>query len=330
MPGTNPLSCSHAEMVYSTSASKILLLDTGNYPGQSNYLNETVTWSGDAFTGNWTIVSTSQIDPLGPLPVRSQFGMGYDSSSTEIVMFGGQGGSETAGIFQDTWTWNGTVWQQQTPGTSPFGRYRHQMADLHGVGTLMFGGSNVLNFLEETWLWQGGVGGNWTQLSPGVVPPARVDFAMAGSSAATIILMYGGKGTNSCFGDTWIWSGTATGDWIHQTPGTQPPYLADSCMCYDASNSTFVMFGGQTDDGLLPPETWIWTGGNGGNWTLAKPAVSPPGRVGAQMSYDGTHVIMFGGYGTAQNLFNHTWVWEGGATPATTGNWIDLGGNGAY
>ena len=328
MPGTNPLPCSHSTMVYNTS--KIVLLDTStgrgsvNGPGTTgNFLNVTYTWSGDSTTGNWTLASTdltNDIDPLGPLPVRNLQGMGYDSGSTEVVLFGGAGESEAAGVFNDTWTYSSAgVWAKQTPGTSPFGRYRHQMADLHGIGVLMFGGSNVLNFLEETWLWTGGAAGNWTQLTPGVVPPARVDFAMAGSTAATNVLMYGGKNSNQTLGDTWMWVGTSTGDWVQQTPAVSPPALSEACLAYDAANTQYVLFGGQTDDAFNTPQTWVWTGGNGGNWHLTTPAVSPSARIGAQMAYDGTHVIMFGG-ANEYNVLNETWMWTGG----TNGNWVAL------
>lgn len=329
MPGTNPLPCSHSAMALRVGH-EIVLLDTAtgrgpvNGPGTTgSFFNETVTWAGDGSTGNWTVVSTSGIDPLGPLPVRNLQGMGYDSTGSVVVLFGGEGESETAGVLNDTWVWNGTVWAKQAPGTSPFGRYRHQMAYLFGVGALMFGGSNVLNFLEETWLWSGGLGGNWTQLTPGVVPSARVDFMMAGSSSATNVLMFGGKNSESVLGDTWMWVGGAGGDWVLQTPGTSPSARAEACICYDPSNSSYVMFGGRNDDNLLAPETWVWTGGNGGNWTKCQPAVSPGGRCGAQMAFDGTHVIMFGGSGNVYTS-GETWNWVGGATPATTGNWVQL------
>lgn len=325
MPGTNPLPCSFSTMVYNTS--KIVLLDTAtgrgpvNGPGTTgSFFNETVTWSGDSTTGNWTVVSTSGIDPLGPLPVRNLQGMAFDSGSTEVVLFGGAGESETAGVLNDTWTFSsGGAWVKQAPGTSPFGRYRHQMADLHGVGALMFGGSNVLNFLEETWLWQGGVGGNWTQLTPANSPQARVDFAMAGSSAGTNVLLFGGKNSEAVLGDTWMWVGGAAGNWVQQFPAVSPPAMAEACMAYDAGTSTWVMFGGRNDDNLLAPQTWVWSGGNGGNWHLATPAVTPGGRCGAQMAYDGTHVIMFGGSGNVYTS-GETWMWTGG----TNGNWQHL------
>lgn len=314
MPGTNPLRCSNSVMALRVGH-EIVLLDTGNYPGVSDYLNETVTWA----SGNWTVVSTSQIDPLGPLPLRSQMGMGFDGSSTEVVLFGGKGESETEGVLNDTWTWSGTAWTKQAPGTSPFGRYSHELAHLNGVGSLMFGGTNVLNLLEETWLWSGGNGGNWTQLAPSHSPSARTNFAMAGSSATTNVLLFGGQGTATTFEDTWMWVGTSTGNWVQQFPAVSPPALTGAVMAYDAANSQYVLFGGADDHGLVGPQTWVFTGGNGGNWHLTTPAVTPAARVGAQMAYDGAHVIMFGGSGNT-HAFGETWEWTGG----TNGNWVQL------
>jgi hypothetical protein len=311
MPNHNPLRCSNSVMVY--NGTEIIFLDTGNYPGQSNYLNETVTWLHSA--EDWTVVSTSQVDPLGPLPVRIQQGMALDGSSTEVVLFGGQGGSEAVGVLDDTWTCStSNVWTKQANGTVPFGRYRHSMALLEGVGALMFGGSNVLNFLEETWLFSGGNGGNWTQLAPATVPPARVDFCMAGATGATNVLMFGGKSSAVSFEDTWMWVNGASGNWVLQTPAVSPPALSSACMAYDTTHSTYVLFGGESAEGLLaPPTTWLWTGGPGGNWSqvVMPNGTGPAARVGAQMAWDGTQVVMFGGYGTASNVFVDTWGWNG-------------------
>lgn len=327
MPGTNPLPCSFSTMTY--NGSKILLLDTScgrgpvNGPGTTgSFFNETVTWSGDSTTGNWTVVSTNGINPLGPLPVRNLQGMAFDGSSTEVVLFGGAGESETTGVLNDTWTWNGTVWKQRTPGTVPFGRYRHEMAQLGNTGVLMFGGSNVLNFLQESWLWSGGTTGNWSQLTPAVSPSARVDFSMAGnkvSGTGANVLLFGGKNSSACLGDTWMWVGNQTGNWVLQTPAVSPPALAETCMEYDVTNTQYVLFGGRTDDNLDIPQTWVWTGGNGGNWHLATPAVTPTSRCGAQMAWDGTHIIMFGGSDSVYTN-NETWMWTGG----TNGNWQQL------
>jgi hypothetical protein len=256
--------------------------------------------------------------------------MALDGSSTEIVLFGGEGQSSEAGVLFDTWTWDTNVnpagaWTLQAPALSPPGRFRHQMANLHSTGALMFGGCNVLYPFEDTWLWSGGNGGNWTQLTPGVTPPARMDFAMAGSTDATNVLMFGGvQNGDSLLDDTWMWVGSASGDWVKQTPAVSPPAMSLSVMCYDHSNSSYVLFGGAGTEGLIGPQTWVWTGGNGGNWALCQPAVTPPARVGAQMAFDGTNVIMFGGYGTASNVFDETWMWVGGGSPATTGNWVQL------
>src|SRR5271166_7051007 len=82
---------------------EVVLLDAGSYGGFSNYLNQTSTWNGA-----WTNKSPSLIDPVGPLPCRVDMAMAYDG--TNVMMYGGKGGSATAGIYQDTWVWNGTTW----------------------------------------------------------------------------------------------------------------------------------------------------------------------------------------------------------------------------
>src|SRR5665213_593169 len=132
MTNHNPLPCSHSTMAYNANSGKIVLLDTGSYPSQANYLNETVTWLHSA--EDWTIVTTSgYIDPLGPLPLRTNHVMAFDGSTSggtsTIVMFGGEGQSETDGVFNDTWTFsNAGTWTKSPTAVSPFGRYRHEMA----------------------------------------------------------------------------------------------------------------------------------------------------------------------------------------------------------
>jgi hypothetical protein len=304
MPATNPLRTSYSVMAYNSSV--VLLLDSGNYPGQANYLNQTNTWNGT----NWTVVSTqgNGIDPKGPLPCRINASGAFDG--TNITIFGGEGQSETDGVLSDCWSYNGTSWSQIALTNGPFGRYKHQMAHLHTVGALMFGGCTVGNLLQESWLYNGT---SFTQLFPATSPPARTNFAMAGSVASELILMYGGQGTNETFGDTWCWVGNSTGNWVRQAPTVQPPYMTSSAMAYDTAHNTFVMFGGDNGEGFGVPTTWVWSGGNGGNWTSYTMAngTGPGNRMGCQMAYDGTGVILIGGVGTASDIGADTWRWNG-------------------
>ncbi len=88
-------------------------------------------------------------------------------------------------------------------------------------------------------------------------------------------------------------------------------------MAYDAAASNVVLFGGQ-DSGVGPDnvlgDTWVW---NGSTWTEEFPAVSPPARDGATMTYDAAtgNVVLFGGLpGTSymcETCMNDTWAWNG-------------------
>lgn len=303
MPAHNPLRSANSVMAQRGTGNPVALLDNGSYPGFANYMNDTWTWNGT----DWTQALASF---NGPTPTRGDFGLAYDGYA--IMMFGGRGQTESDGMFQDTWLYNGTAWAIQSPTTKPFARFKHELALLRTpLKTVMFGGSNTLNFLNETWTWDG-YAKTWTQNSPAHSPPARVDHMLA--DGPTNLVLFGGKGTNSLFGDTWTYNGT---DWTQAAPATSPSARACAAMCYDQANSNWVMFGGQDDFKLLAAETWIW---NGTTWTKQAPTASPSPRIGHTMCYDSQAgaVLMFGGKDPFQNFcYNDTWKWTGT-------NWVQL------
>lgn len=301
MTAHTPKPCSHAAMAVRVG-SEIALLNTGNYPGVSDFNNTTWTWtSGSA---DWTQVSTTDIDASGPLPLRTDFAMAYDGSA--VTLFGGRT-AETGGVLQDTWEWNGTAWAKQTPATIPFGRFGHQMAyqSFGTTGAIMFGGTNLLDYLNETWRYNGTT---WAQVSTAASPPARIGHAMAASAAAVII--FGGQSSNSCLNDVWTFSGT---NWAQVTTTNAPSVRTDACMAYDTANSGYVLFGGKNENGIINPETW--TSPTGAVWTKEAPTTTPSARVGAQLAYDGSNVILFGGAGI-MDASSETFSWNG-----STKNW---------
>jgi hypothetical protein len=285
-----------------SAGSRVVLLDTGNYPSFSSFLNETWTFSGT----DWTNTSASLVNSNGPLPGRTNMTMAYDGYN--VMMFGGQGDSSTSGILEDTWLWSGTAWTKAAPATSPFGRYGSKSAYLVGTGVVMFGGRNTLYNLLETWVWNGNTQA-WSQVAVanGAGPAARINHVMAAS--ATQVILFGGEGTNSQFNDTWSF---AAGAHTQLSPAISPSVRSGACMAYDVTNSKFVMFGGRNEYNYLD-ETWTF---NGTTWTQVAVAngVGPSGRVGAQMCWDsqsGT-TIMFGGTSATTNYpASSTWSFNG-------------------
>jgi hypothetical protein len=136
----------------------------------------------------------------------------------------------------------------------------------------------------------------------------------AASVAASLALLAAG-------GEAPAATSAPTIDWAVATPGTSPPFLAYAAGAYDASNSTFVMFGGVDADGTtLSSATWVW---NGSDWSKPPYANSPPPRELASMAFDPTlkELILFGGQNAQGGLLNDTWAWTGASwTPLSTVN----------
>lgn len=305
MTTTKPFRCSYSAMAQRGAGNEVVLLNTGNYPAFSNYLNETWTFDGVDYTR--AISATAN----GPLPVRTNMAMCYDGYN--ILMFGGQSGHQS---LSDSWTFNGTSWTKETPATVPFGRFKSKLALLNTVApkAVMFGGTNILNFLSEVWVWDGNLK-TWTLGTPTNKPPARVDHMFAGG--ATVCVLFGGKGTNNLFGDTWSFDGS---QFSQNTPTTPPPPRAEGCLVYDPVNDLWVLFGGRNDFNVLQAETWTLNS-NRTAWTQQSPTLSPTGRVGAQMCYDDNTatVLLNGGSNGAGTVYNDSWSFN-----TTTMQWAQI------
>ena len=124
--------------------------------------------------------------------------MAYDAASGNIVLFAGANGNdETCQTQQsdDTWTYDGTSWTQQSPKTSPPGRSGARMADDSATGQLvLFGGSwasgcHDFGTFNDTWTYRGGT---WSRLAPSIGPTLRTGGAMAYDARTNQMLLFGG------------------------------------------------------------------------------------------------------------------------------------------
>ena len=298
-----PLRCAKSFMVQRGS-SEVVLMDTGAYPGVSNFLNETWTWNGT----DWTNTGTTLIDANGPLPGRINHVMAYDGYN--VMLYGGQGDSAIVGALSDTWTWGGASWVKKSPATVPFGRYLAEAcrSTTTALNVTMFGGfgnSGGGEHLTETWKWDGYVQ-TWAKQSPVTTPQSRIGHCMAGGPA--FLVMFGGSNSaGECKNDTWKYDGT---NWTLQAPATSPGSRTGACMAYDQTNNVWVMFGGMNEYYRLP-ETWTY---DGTTWLQKSPAASPPGLTWAQMCWDtqSGRVLLFGGYSATDNYAaQQTWSWNG-------------------
>lgn len=85
-----------------------------------------------------------------------------------------------------------------------------------------------------------------------------------------------------------------------KSPLAKSAPASTASMAFDEARGQLVAFDGQT---------WTW---DGSLWTLKHPAASPPGRVGAAITYDPDHrlVLLWGGFANAVQSSDF-WSWDG-------------------
>ena len=201
-------------MAYDPISGKIILF--GGF-------DSNVGWYGDTWTWDWTTNSWSQLNPTATPTARWVHRMVYDQARQQIMLFGGAGPTPGAisgtSIFNDTWTWNGTTWVQQSPITSPPNRYRHAMAyDPPSSQVIVFGGVVNNNCGADTWAWSGF---NWTQLLPTTSPTCKEGAAMDYDVPTGQIVLFGGAGSAPA-DETWLFgNSTQTAVTINVPTGIQ-------------------------------------------------------------------------------------------------------------
>jgi hypothetical protein len=249
--------------------------------------------------------------PDGLWPRLTNFA--YDSTREEVVLFGGYSRTPT----DDTWTWDGSRWNQRTSAAKPSPRWGGAIADdpaNHVV--VLFGGRGMTDgYNGDTWLWNGT---EWSQVFSAHSPSPRDGAAATYDPINHVVLLFGGSNGNA-LSDTWVWDGK---DWTAKSPTKSPPPRRYGRLAFDSARGNAVLYGGF--DGM--DDTWTW---DGTSWTERHPGNTPPGYreatpFPAQMAYDAARkVIVFvvavhHASETAKDTAE-TWTWNGSTwtAPAT-------------
>ncbi len=183
-------------LVYSSAWNDVVL-----FGGLTDLPSETLvsdTWTFRNST--WTQVTTS-----GAPPARYDASMTWDASASDILLFGGFGGT-TLWSLGDTWAFDGLNWTERFPSPSPPARNGASTAyDPLENATVVFGGHAGFSFYGDTWIFSGGT---WTQiLSNGSAPSMRWGAPMAFDPSVGGVVLFGGYlqwTTFEYFGDTWV------------------------------------------------------------------------------------------------------------------------------
>jgi hypothetical protein len=289
-PAPSPLEmpATGGAMVYDPENHGVVLFG-GTIGGVSS--GETWLWDGKT----WTRLAVQ-----GP-PARSAQMVTYDSARHQLVMFGGSGpaGAGQALLHQDTWTWDGTRWQEQHPAHRPNPRMRAAIAfdERRGV-VVMFGGEGEgTTTYNATWTWDGT---DWTLQDPPTSPPGRHFATMAFDAARGDTVLFGGSMAGARFNDTWTWDGA---NWSEATTPA-PQARGWSTLAYDAATRevvAYVYFG--LDNNPVAEYTITW---DGTRWTDRTSSSDPSPRAETRMAYDPEtqQVVLYGPQ-------PETWTWDG-------------------
>ena len=301
-----PARIAHA-LAYDIARGRVVLF--GGF-GNSGVLSDTWEWDGTS----WTEVTpyTAKASPSA----RDFSALGYHSARGRVVLFGGRDPSNDA--LSDTWEWDGTSWTEVTPSlpnAKPSGRAAHALAyDNARERLVLFGGIDSSDkVLSDTWEWDGT---SWTEVTPSFPnenPPARLAHGLAYDRARDRVVLAGGFSNSGRFADTWVWDGTSWTDMTPRGAGDSFPARRYHAMAYDSARRRVVLFGGEGRSGLLW-DTWEWDGTSWTEVTPSVPTLSPSGRAGPALAYDGARgrVVLFGGDdSTRAGRRSDTWEWDG-------------------
>ncbi|MCI4360290.1 MAG: PKD domain-containing protein, partial [Thermoplasmata archaeon] len=232
------------------------------------------------------------------------------------LLFGGA--TSTGGFLGDTWEYVGGKWTQIT-GTAPSARAYAALAyDAKDQLLVLFGGRSTSGYLSDTWTFSGGKWANLTTtLGTAGSPPARAYAALVEDSAASFLLLFGGRNSTSALSDTWTF---VASKWTPLSLTTHPASRSAAAAAYDALDKEVLLYGGNSSAGAALNDTWRFSSGA---WSQVLLGTNPGGRIAASAVFDARdgYLLLFGGK-SALGYAHGTWTFAGGAwktiTPGTT------------
>lgn len=237
--------------------------------------------------------SGSTWSQYGPSP-RSHPSAGYDASTDQMIVFGGQPSGAGVGPLNDVWS---------------------------EVGVVAAGQASL-------------VGTNWVQVFPSGTPPAARfgQTGLYDSNSNRMIIFGGGTSTTSCLNDVWLLddanSAHGAPDWLSITAtGTSPAPRMNQTSVYDPTKNVLIVFGGTNCAGGYFQDIWVLTNANGEGgtptWTKLNPANTPPAaRENSSAIYDSVNNVLLIYAGDAGGAgFSDVWALSNANGQAGTPRW---------
>jgi N-acetylneuraminic acid mutarotase len=218
-PAVAPPGLLGARMAYDAESDRMILfsgMDSMAYmtDGIFVYINE--TWAFDFDSNTWT-----QMAPTTSPPPGNYFAMAYDAGADRVIVTGVLGTE----FSDDTWVYdfNTDTWEMRETAESPGSRSLPAMVYAADTGQMiLFGGGPELSdysvtVQDDTWSYDFD-SNTWTELHPETFPSARGWHAMAYSTAADRVILFGG-GTDRKHStmETWLYDPGAN-TWTQMGP----------------------------------------------------------------------------------------------------------------
>jgi len=211
----------------------VLLLENGHY-------------------GTWELVNHQWFEhPIinGPNSDDVIYRMETDHSRNRVVCYGGE--------TQETWEWDGQIWEQKFPANSPPYRFYHVMGyHAHANQLIVFGGcSDGTTCLNDAWQW---TGTNWILMNTPNPPPPMCALDTAYDEKRQRLIIFGGFIDNyQSLPGVWEWDGST---WHEYQPETMPEDLTiDTYLFYDLNMEKTVIYRA-SPSGYWTCDTLTWDG----------------------------------------------------------------------
>jgi hypothetical protein len=254
---------------------------------------------------------------------RDDGAMLWIPGTAHALLFGGLLDNPYAVAASDTWTFNGSTWQNHSQPLAPhpsarWGLQYEMTYDTADHYALLFGGEvgYIGTGNNETWAFYHH---SWHNLTRAVGPAPSPRFApdVVYDPADGYVVLFGGTpqwGASTCFNDTWIFS---AGKWHQLTSAVAPSPRRGADMVYDPALRSVVLVGGSTANFTPLHDTWLFSAGK---WTPLQTKPHPRAQWWGAMAYDPHYkaVVLFGGCtvrgcttaraSTWFLLANRTWV----------------------
>jgi N-acetylneuraminic acid mutarotase len=253
--------------------------------------------------------------------------MVFDTESGRFLWHGGMLAISHDKFYalKETWTYDASsdTWAEVAPGP-PGGLFQQMAYDAESDRVILFGGvfpnKPHENFyrdlklgekLDGTWAYDLN-SDTWTEMEPGVSPPARCCFPMAYDTESDRVIMYGGVFEAEAEKDRHVWAYDFNMNTWEQLGVAEKVPLNEGRMAYDAESDRIVLYEGGN---LLAggSETWTYDY-NSDTWTQMAPDQVPGTLSLHAMTYVDSldRILLFAGMldGNWQSKLAEPWIYD--------------------